>query len=64
MSRVSWCGSGKPALRSPLWLDSKAGRKGQEAGSEAEVMFEARFNPSGLTQMEKCIDVIESRAPP
>lgn len=44
-----------------MWPDSKAGRKGQEAGSEAEVMFEARLNPSGLTQMEKCVDVIESR---
>lgn len=61
---MSWCGSGKPALRSPLWLDSEAGRKGQEAGSEAGVMSEARLNPRGLTQMEKCVDVIESRTPP
>lgn len=61
---MSWYGSGKPALRSPLWLDSKAGWKGQEAGNEAEVMFEARLNPSGLTQMENCVDILESRAPP
>lgn len=47
-----------------MWLDSEAGRKGQEAGSEAGVIFESRLNPSGLTQMEKCVDVIESRTPP
>lgn len=49
----------QPALRSPFWLDSKAGQRGQEAGSEAGVMFEARLNPSGLTQMEECLAFIE-----